>query len=214
MKRLPRPAGRSLTLDELLKWMKACHPSDRCFAASELGGYTDPRIVEPLIEALDDPDPGVRSAAAHSLGCLGRIPKVAAEAKQAVGKLLGLLESENEEIVASAIYALGELGDASVGPRLLPFLDYPDTPNVKIRNIAILALRALRYQAAIPHFHSLLRDPSAAIRNDAIFALFSMRDLDSSVEETLRSLVDDPDPLLSDRARAMLEIISEEKGSE
>lgn len=211
MKRLSRPAGRSLTLDELLEWMKACHPSDRRFAASELGSYTDPRIVKPLIEALDDPDPGVRSTAAHSLGRLGRKPKVAAEAKQAIEKLLALLESENEEIVASAIYALGELGDDRVGSRLLLFLDYPDTPNVKIRNIAILALRALRYQAAIPHFRRLLRDPSAAVRNDAIFALFSMRDRDSTVEETLESLVDDPDPLLSDRARSMIEIIAEEK---
>jgi HEAT repeat protein len=214
MKRLSRPAGRSLTLDELLEWMKACHPSDRRSAVSELGSYTDPRIVEPLIEALDDPDPGVRSTAAHSLGRLGRKPKVAAEAKQAVEQLLAMLEAENEESIASAIYALGELGDDSVGPRLLSFLDYPDTPNVKMRSIAILALRALRYQAAIPYFCRLLRDPSTAVRNDAILALFSMRDIDSTVEETLKFLVDDPDPLLSDRARSMMEIIAEEKESE
>ncbi len=212
--RLPRPIGRSLTLDELLEWLKALYPWDRHFAAMELGTYNDPRAVEPLIEALDDSVPYVRSAAADSLGRLGRIPKVRPVARQAVKRLVAMLEDEDEEVIGSAVYALGELGDSSIAPKLLPFLEHPNSPHVKIRNVAILALRTLRHEPAIPHLQHLLRDPELAVRGDALLALFSMRDVNTNVEKILRSLVDDPDPFLRQEVRPMLEVIDREKRPE
>jgi HEAT repeat protein len=216
MKRLSHPVGRSLTVEELIERLKAPHLSDRSSAASELGRYYyDPCVVVPLIQALDDPDPVVRSAAADSLGKTGRVPAVASTAKQAVQRLIALLEDEDEQVVASAIYALGELGDSGVGSKLLPFLDYPDRPHVKMRNVVIQALCSLRYEPAVPHFRRLLHDASASIRSDALVTLWSLRrHFDIDIREILNSLLDDPSPLLRQRAQVMLTVLTDEEQSE
>ena len=217
MKRLSHPVGRSLTVEELIEWLKAPHPADRSFAARELGSYYyNHRVVIPLIKTLDDHDPVVRSAAADSLGQTGRVPAVASTAKQAMKRLVTLLEDEDEQVIASVLYALGELGDDSVGPRLLLFLDYPDKLNVKMRNVAIEALCALRYEPAIPHLHRLLRDPSPSVRGDALFALWSLRHkFNIDIKEIVISFLDDLEPLLRGQARMMLEsIMAREKQSE
>jgi HEAT repeat protein len=209
MKRLNRSTnGRSLTLDELLEWINADHPSDRRFAASKLGDYSGSRVTKTLIQALSDPNPDVRSAAADSLGRLGSESIETSLARQVVQRLVFLLEDEYEEVIGSAIYALGKLGDSSVGAKLVPFLNCPNTTRVKMRNIVIQALRALRYKPAIPCFFDLIRDPDPTVRNDALFALFSLRHTDTSIKQTFKSLVDDHDPLVRERVQGMLEIMT------
>jgi HEAT repeat protein len=202
--------------DELLKLLRSPHSSERESAVRRLGNSycNDPSVAEPLVEALDDPDPGVRRAAAHSLGTVTRIAGVTRAAGQAVERLVALLGEENEEVIASAIYALGQLGDSSIGPKLLHFLDYPDRPNVKICRVAIEALRDLGYRPAIPHLSQLLYDSRPGVPITALDALFSMRNISSDIEEALRSVAGDSDSPLRERARMMVEIIAEEKQSE
>lgn len=201
------------TLDELLGLLKAPDPADRRSAALRLGAFycNDPSAAEPLIKVLRDPDPGVRSAAAHALGTIGRITRAPIIAEQAREQLLALLSDKDEEVIASAIYALGQLGNISVGSNLLPFLDYPDRPNVKVYRVAIEALCSLRYQPAISHFSRLLHDSRPGVPSDAMRALFSMRHVSSDVEEMLKSIADDPESPLHEEAQGMLEIIAEEK---
>ncbi len=210
MKKMSHPIGRALNVDELLNWLKAPAPSDRRFAALKLGRHSDPCVVEPLIKALDDPEAGVRSAIAHSLGELGRKPKVAPLAKQTIERLTTLLNDENEQVVASAIYALGQLGDSNIGSQLLPFLDHSNKPHLKIRNVTIEALRDLQYQPAIPYFQRLLRDPEPGVRSDTLVALFSMRHVSNDVERILKSLLNGPDSILCEKAKVMLKIIFNE----
>lgn len=198
-------------LDELLEELKTPNPENRISALwklESLGTHRDLRVVEPLIEALGDPVPDVRGTAAHSLGTISSITKSPYVAKQALEPLITLLEDEDETVVASAIYALGELGGKSVGPRLLPFLNCPNKPHVKIRNIVIVALGASRYRPAIPHLRRLLDDSDPEVRYEALDALFCMWDVDDSVEEILKSLLDDP-RYSHDRVQLMLEIIAE-----
>jgi HEAT repeat protein len=213
---MSKQASVPWTRDELLRQLKAPDSGDRERAAQMLGTFylDDPSIVGPLVEALSDPASGVRRSAADSLGRVIRIAKVSDIGSRGTQRLLTLLDDENEEVVASAIDALGQLGDDSVGPRILSFLDYPDLPHVRIRSVAVEALYALRYQPAVPHFQRLLRDPNPSVRNDALFALFGLRHVDATVDEILRSLVDDPNSPLGDRARSMLEVIAEEKESD
>jgi HEAT repeat protein len=205
-----------MTQDELLRQLKAPDSENREVAVRMLSSFyrNDPSTIGPLVDALSDPAPGVRRSAAHNLGTVIRIAEVSSIGKEGTRRLLALLDDENEEVVASAIYALGQLGDDSVGPRILSFLDYPDLPHVRIRSVAVEALYALRYQPAVPHFQRLLRDPNPSVRNDALFALFGLRHVDATVDEILRSLVDDPNSPLGDRARSMLEVIAEEKESD
>jgi len=201
-------------LEELLDLLKAADPVDRESAIMRLNFYcNDLRVVEPLLEALDDVDARVRAAAAHRLGVTGNYPEVAPAARKAVNRLVALLEDENVDVVASAIYALGKIGDSSVGSELLPFLDYPDTPHVKVRRITIESLGALRYQPAIPHLCRLLHDAAPEVRHDAILALFSMRHISRNVKEVIRLIADDPDSPLHNKAQKLIEIIIDEENS-
>jgi HEAT repeat protein len=125
--------------------------------------------------------------------------------------LLALLEDENEDVVASAVYALGQIGDSSVGAKLLPFLDYPDRPHVKVRRVAIEALRALKYQPAIPHLCRLLHDPDSGIRYEVMLTLFGMRHVSDEIEDILKSIVNDPDAPWRENAQMMLDIITDEQ---
>lgn len=201
-------------IDRLLKQLKAAQDFERCSAATELGSYyCDSRIVKPLIKALDDPEARVRAAAAHSLGRTGRVPDVAAVAREALNKLSILLEdNKEEEVVASVIYAIGELGDYSMGSRLLPFLNYPNLRHVKTRNITIAALAALRYKPALPHFYRLLDDSDPSVRHDTMFVLVELRKhFEIDAEEILGRLLKDPNPLIRNNAKDMLEIVRDEQ---
>ena len=71
------------------------HPGNRTTA--------DPKTVDALIAALKDADPGVRQAAAESLGRIGDA--------RALEPLSGLLGDGNVEVRKSAVEALGNLED-------------------------------------------------------------------------------------------------------
>ncbi|MFO0746787.1 MAG: HEAT repeat domain-containing protein [Myxococcota bacterium] len=115
-------------------------PNVRFEAASALGRRpADPAALAPLVKALDDQDEDVRAAAAETLGVMGPVAKVPEATKallakvsdrkptvrghvaialgqigvpEAVPPLVKRLERErDEEALAAAIWALGELGD-------------------------------------------------------------------------------------------------------
>lgn len=201
------------TIQELINQLKAPVVADRILAALHLGEryYRDPQIIAPLIKVLEDREATVRAAAARSLGNTGRIPAVATEAQHALERLLVLLKDENEHVVASAIYAIGQLGNSSLGHYILPFLDHPNKPDVKILNVTIESLASLRYEPAIPRLRHLLQDTEPEVRGEALQALWSLRRaFDINMIEILTTFLTDPHPVLRNRAKLMLEIINKE----
>ncbi|NER24101.1 MAG: tetratricopeptide repeat protein [Symploca sp. SIO1C2] len=77
-------------------------------ALEDSGDNVDPEIINSLIEALEDPHPEVRVAAAHTLGAIG--------CTQAIEPLLNNLQRKDRFVRAAVAQALGNLAaEAAVG---------------------------------------------------------------------------------------------------
>jgi len=77
-------------------------------ALKDSGDNVDPEIINSLIEALEDPHPEVRVAAAHTLGVIG--------CTQAIEPLLNNLQRKDRFVRAAVAQALGNLAaEAAVG---------------------------------------------------------------------------------------------------
>lgn len=113
--------------------------------------------IAQLINALDDPLPVVRTAAAKELG--------KRKAKEALPKLFILLEKDESPLVRDNVaFALGEIGDNSAVPYLIRALKDPDE---WVRKSAAKALSFLDAKKAGEDLISLLNDPSPAVRKSA-----------------------------------------------
>ena len=148
----------------------------------------DPKTVDALIAALKDGDPGVRQAAAESLGRIGD--------PRAVDPLNGLLNDANVEVRRAAIEALGNLEDA----RAIPGLTRAAAdPNPTVRREAAEALLSFDEPAAGEPLIKLLNDSDPRVRVIAMEGL--SRRSDKRALAPLTKLVKDPN--VEVRARAV-----------
>lgn len=109
-------------------------PALKWNAAIALGNFKDyAKVVDVLIDALNDKTLYVREAAIQSLGKVGD--------KRAVHYLISALNDKSFAIRMRAIKALGEIGDEPVVPFLKRTLDNDADPY--IRDEAVKALRKL-----------------------------------------------------------------------
>ena len=113
---------KPLTIDKLLAQLNSLNPQQRQSAAITLSRVQDERAVQPLLNALRDPDSIVRANAAAGLGT-----NAAPEASE---PLMALLHDADAGVRGNAAWALGELADETLLPALLPLLNDP-TPEVR-----------------------------------------------------------------------------------
>ena len=128
--------GERVGRDALLRALEVERDSDiRADLLAALGKLCDPSHIQPIAAALKDPSPQVQAHALEALEQIGSVeilplvepflgsldPRVKANAARALWKqghldvvtvLGGMLHAANPEEVHSAVYALGELGDA------------------------------------------------------------------------------------------------------
>jgi HEAT repeat protein len=130
----------------------------RATAAYRLGDMASNDAVEPLIAALDDEDRDVRAAAARSLGRL--------QAPRAVEPLLATLVGRQipEAIIRWALLQIGE----TALPRLREIADRGE-PEERAGAVQMIGLLGDATDAAVAK--PRLRDTSAAVREQAAFAL-------------------------------------------
>ncbi len=148
----------------------------------------DPKTVDALIGALKDGDPGVRQAAAESLGRLGE--------PRAVDALSGLLGDANLEVRGSAVEALGNIED----PKAIPALTRAaGDASPAVRREAAEALLSFDEPAAGEPLIKLLGDSDARVRLTAIEGLSQRGDRRALLP--LSKLVKDPNVEI--RARAV-----------
>jgi HEAT repeat protein len=140
----------------------------RQFVAYLLGQAGDSRAVEPLIDALQDENVGVRGAAANALGRMGD--------PGAIPYLRPILKHDNPQLVVWAAYALTCLGDDHFST-LESALTHDD---VDVRRSAILAMRQLGDQRAIGPLLALLGDEERRFAADST--------VDEAVNQALVSL--------------------------
>jgi len=149
---------------------------------------TDPKTVDALIAAAKDGDPGVRTAAAESLGRIGD--------PRAVEPLGALLSDQNVEVRRAAVEALGELED----PKAIPALTRAaKDANPAVRREAAEALLSLDEAAATEPLLGLLSDSDPKVRVMALEGL--SRRGDRRALGPLSKMVKDPN--VEVRARAV-----------
>jgi HEAT repeat protein len=125
-----------------------------------LGQWETEQVRPTLLDLLADPLPGIRAAAARALGWRGNVPAISALRARAEAP------DEDKLVRASALEALGKVGDESVRGVLETATKDPDA---KVREAALRGLglnglaapedrtRYLRELAAGPDFDLLLR---------------------------------------------------------
>ena len=193
----------------------------RCERSSARGGV---RVVEPLIAALQDHDPGVRGVAAQAVyrrlmtdpdqdarrataTALGRI-----KAADAGESLLRAIMDPDETVRVASVKALAAIGDvAAVGP-LIVMLAHEQhraktsgRSSLAVERAAAQALDVLCDEKAVDALQAALGHDDAEVRELAIKRLAR---IDSPmVAEMLEAHLDDPDPIIRrSAARGLAEV--------
>ncbi|MHC4662786.1 MAG: HEAT repeat domain-containing protein [Planctomycetota bacterium] len=137
--------------------------SVRAECAAALGCFGNECAVQPLIDALSDEAPEVRTDAATSLGYL--------ESPDAFVILSELLAREkNRRTIQAIMYAFGRIGNPAAVPQLAGILREP--VNYSVRQSAINALERIRDDSAVPVLLWVLEnDNEYLVRNHAAVAL-------------------------------------------
>ncbi len=166
-------------------------PVVRLWAATSVRERKRVSLAPLLIPLLSDPDLEVRTEVVHGIRALG--------VRDAVPALNERLSYEEDGIVQMLVVeALGELGDASLVPRLLPFLGWEGGT----RNVAQNAICKLGDKSLVPTLIDLLGSPNANVRGGAIDLLGTFADASSAPQVV--GFLGDPDPLVRDAASSTL----------
>jgi HEAT repeat protein/beta-lactamase regulating signal transducer with metallopeptidase domain len=156
----------------------------------------DPKTVDALLAALKDSDPGVRQAAAESLGRIGD--------PRALDGLTAALGDANVEVRRSAVEALGNLEDPKAIPALTratgdaspavrreaaeallgfdepsagePLLKLLNDSDLRVRLTALEGLSQRGDKRALAPLSKLVKDPNAEVRARAVRALSRYKD--------------------------------------
>jgi HEAT repeat protein len=135
----------------------------RLTAIIALGNLRDPSSTNTLIEALSDPSPAVRVAAAKALGAIGD-----RKATQALRSLFHDLH--NEQARTAAINALGKLKDPAAVPDLLEIIN-DEGDAWAVRKASVEALGEIRDTRAVDSLVNTLGDQYATVREASALAL-------------------------------------------
>ncbi|MDH3211703.1 MAG: HEAT repeat domain-containing protein [Myxococcales bacterium] len=150
-------------LPQLLGATASDDPDVRKLVVDTLAAIADPRIEEPLLRLLDDPDPNVRAAAAEGLGVVGGDAVVRALHK------LAQCDSEDPLVRFSALHALGVRGDPLRASELAPLLDDP-----VLRPAALVLLGCPDDEEAADILLKALASPSRSTREAAMRSLIGL----------------------------------------
>jgi HEAT repeat protein len=168
--------------------------------------------VPVLTEALKDPDPGVRAAAAESLGRLTEY------ARDAVPALVEALKDRKADrfVRGYAAFAIGRIGGPPAQeavPTLAEALTDKDSPE-ELRRSAATALGALKEcgSAAAPALGRALKDGSVDVRRAAVTALGQIGPESRSALAALKEAARDQDKFVRAQALHVLGTMTQDAG--
>jgi HEAT repeat protein len=151
----------------------------RVAAAQALAELGEKEVLTPLIGALKDAEPLVRSAAVHGLAQSGDA--------QAVLPLVGMVKDHDRNVRVSVVSALGQLGDQRA---VVPLLKVVDDREWEVRAALAGALGRLGNRSALPAVMSLLKDRDHEVRQNAVDAIGRVGD-ESAIESLVLAMVDE-----------------------
>ncbi len=180
--------------------------------------------VQPLIEALNDPDPYVREVAAQGLGYIGdeRAAPALARAlsdsvvwvrRRAASALVTVpakkaqkaleraaIHDSDATVRRYAVEALGWIEDESVIPTLIAATK---DANARVRRFAAQELGRRKARQALDALISLFDDPDEDVRWQAVLAVGKLRD-PRAIDALVKAL-DDPAPQVANAAERALQ---------
>ncbi len=166
-------AQRGANLSDWVRRLDANDPGKRLDAVKSLGESNDPRAIDYLIQAVNDPDPRVEAKAVDYLGKLhaadstpfliqklftvGTRDRLRQRIVMTLGKigdprasrplLQYVSQDMNPDIRGAGIYALGEMADQSIRDDLKRFIEEQDDPRLKRLATEALTKVSTRQQA-------------------------------------------------------------------
>jgi HEAT repeat protein len=140
--------------------------NDPCPAMVALHRRGNREVLEAAVTLCTSLDPKWRSLGANLLGQLGTPDRTFPE--ECCDALVRLLRDPSEEVLVSAVYALGHLGNHRCDPDLLPLKDHPEPA---IRKGVAFSLSGTTLPAAVPVLLQLMEDPYVQARDWATTTL-------------------------------------------
>ncbi|MEQ8186464.1 MAG: HEAT repeat domain-containing protein [Candidatus Eremiobacterota bacterium] len=155
-------------IEKLIYMLQSNDDCERTEASNQIVqmNLQDGRLVEPLIEALNDWDWNVRREAALALGNQRN--------KKAVTPLIRKLKDEQPPVRVSAIESLGKLGDMKVIHELIGVLK--EDLDEGVRKQAVLSMGEIGNDIVIPDLIMALKDNGTGVRKAAVEVLGSFKD--------------------------------------
>ena len=179
-------------------------PWIRAFALNSLGQLQDPDLIPELSAYLLDPSNPYRDSAAWAIRKINH-----PSSKQA---LLSALNIQGNDInkysgkryaIGTTLFALGDLGDATVVPYILEWAQRINDPF--ILEDTMYALGQLGDAQSIPFIISQLENSDAVVRKRAIDALHKLKAI--KYVEKIRALLSDPSPFVQEEAEKTISIL-------
>lgn len=183
-------------IDELLDKLKTADRGViRASVIDELTQSRDPKVLRPLVEALNDNETLVRWNAIKALGNFG---------DDAGRLLLKMLNTEDRYMRRNIIQALGEIGGDAVTDQLIRMLMFDESDTNVLIEI-IRALHKLQPDRAVEPLITILKSRDWEMKWRAIHTLGKIGN--PRAIEPLLEMMDDPDPDIRWAANAAVENI-------
>ncbi|HJQ85681.1 MAG TPA: HEAT repeat domain-containing protein [Candidatus Binatia bacterium] len=155
-------------LSDNVRKLNGDNPEERLEAIRGLGEVNDPKAIEYLVRAANDPDMRIRIKAIDTLGQI--------KAKDATPLLIQQLFMRDTDIGTKRriLASLGKIGDTRATSPIVDFLARDLDPAA--RGNAIFALGDIADPAAVPPLEAIANDGDPLLRGIAAEALRKIRD--------------------------------------
>ena len=137
-----------------------------CPATVELQGRGTREVLDTALTLCGSLNSGWRSVAACILGQLGTPERTFPE--ECCDALIALLRDSDEDVLITALYGLGHLGNHRCDPHLLPFETHPEPV---VRKGVAFSLSGTTLPEAVPVLLRLMDDPYVGARDWATTTL-------------------------------------------
>jgi len=168
-----------------------------CPATYELQARGTREVMDAATTLCHSLDAGWRKLGARILGELGHPKRTFPE--ECCDMLLGLLRDPSNDVLISAIHALGHLGNRRCDPHLLPFADHPEP---SVRKGVGFSLFGTSLEAAVPVLLRLMNDRDVESRDWATTTLAASTCFDGPEirKALLRRATDESDAMVRGEA--------------
>ena len=154
---VPLPARGGDDLETLVYRLRSASPFAQFKIVEQIGDLGTAEAIDALIDLFSDED--LRWMAVRQLAMFRTA---------AVPPLLEVLDSDDDDVLRFAVYALGEIKSAAAVPPIIELLTHP---NPDVRQNAVFALGMIKDKSATEPLIAALKDEDSVVRGYAATAL-------------------------------------------